>query len=288
METRNHHIQANGLNHVVDDFGDIDAPPALLLHGFPDSRLVWQQLTPLLVEGGFRVIAPDLRGFGDTDMASSKKDYEINVGAIPDMLALISEMKIAPVHIVGHDFGAPVAWGLASQNPTLTRSLTALSVGRARAFLQAGSEQKIRSWYILMHQVPWLCESLYQAVNWAVLRHNWSGLGDIDKTIALLARPGRLKAALDWYRSNLSVARMLNPPPFGAYGEEVVKVPTLGIWSDSDPYLTEAQMTLSKQYVEAPWRFERLANTGHWLQCDAPEELTALLLRHWLAVDSKN
>ena len=92
----------------------------------------------MMTDAGFRVIAPDLRGFGRSELASKKSDYEINTGAIPDIVAILHSLNIKRAHIVGHDFGAPVAWSLAAQHPDLFASLTALSVGHARAFLRGG------------------------------------------------------------------------------------------------------------------------------------------------------
>lgn len=281
MQTRTEFRTSNGLTHAIDITGAQDGPIALLLHGFPDSKSIWANITPTLVNAGYQIIAPDLRGFGETEMAKQKADYEINAGAIPDILGLLREMNIKECHIVGHDFGAPVAWGLAARYPETFKSLTALSVGHNRAFLKAGTAQKLKSWYILFHQFPGLCEAIYHFNDWQALRQNWSGHGNLEQTINLLKREGRLTAGLNWYRANLSIARMLKPPAFGTFGEEIVSIPTLGVWSDKDPYLTEEQMTLSKDYVEGPWTYEKIENVGHWLQCDAPETVAALLLRHW-------
>ena len=99
MKTREHKISANGLTHFVRDSGDEGAPAALLLHGFPDSSALWGKLTPALVAGGYRIIAPDLRGFGQTDMAVRKADYDINTGSIPDILTILQKLNIARAHV---------------------------------------------------------------------------------------------------------------------------------------------------------------------------------------------
>ncbi len=276
-----HRIKANGLTHFVRDSGDEAAPVALLIHGFPDSSEVWARVTPMLVDAGFRVLAPDLRGFGETDMAPRKADYEINVGAIPDMLEILRSLNISRAHIVGHDFGAPVAWGLAAQRPDKFLTLTALSVGHARAFLQAGAEQRRMSWYILFHQIRFLSEAGYRFNDWMFLRRHWSAHGDVEGAIKYLARPDRLTAGLDWYRANISLGRMFHQPEDGAFGEEIVRIPTLGIWSDGDKYLGERQMKLSRGFVEAPWIYERIDGASHWIPYDAPDRLAELLINHW-------
>ncbi len=238
-------------------------------------------MTPLLVAAGFRVIAPDMRGFGETDIPEKLSGYDIQTGAAVDVVAILDHLKIARAHIVGHDFGAAVAWALAAQKPDRFLSLAALSVGHSRAFLKAGVEQKKRSFYILVHQLRGVCEWLYSRNDWALLRKHWDAARDIDETIALLSRPGRLTAGLNWYRANISFKRMFFPPPPGAFGEETVRIPTLGVWPSEEKYLVEAQMILSKDYVDAPWTYERMDGASHWLQVDAPEALAALLTRHW-------
>ncbi|WP_428409323.1 alpha/beta fold hydrolase [Hyphococcus sp.] len=281
MRAETQRISANGLSHFVRDTGEIDAPAAIMLHGFPDSSAVWTKVTPLLVNAGFRVIAPDLRGFGETDMAASVAGYDIQNGAFKDVLAIMDALKIEVAHIAGHDFGAPVAWMLAAQRPERFKTLTAISVGHTRAYLNAGWEQKWRSTYILFHQVRGLCEAAYRANDWALLRRHWSRHGDIEDAIHLLSRPGRLTAGLNWYRANISLDRILKPPRVGTFGEEIVRIPTLGIWSDGEAYLTEAQMMGSEDYVDAPWRYERIEGASHWISYDAPDALARLMISHW-------
>ncbi len=285
MRLTTHRIAANGLTHFVRDSGDEGATPAILLHGFPDSSAVWERLTPLLVAGGYRVIAPDMRGFGETDMAARVADYEIDTGAAADVIAILDALAVKRAHLAGHDFGAAVAWMLAAQKPARFFSLSALSVGHMRAFLAAGPEQKRRSFYILVHQLRGVCEWLYRRDGWALLRAHWKGARDPDETIRLLSRPGRLTAGLNWYRANISVSRMLSPPKPGANGEERVKLPTLGVWSAGEKYLVEDQMIRSGDYCDGVWTYARIEKASHWMQEDAPEELATLLLGHWRAAE---
>jgi pimeloyl-ACP methyl ester carboxylesterase len=278
---REHRINTNGLSHFVRDCGRETAPAVLLLHGFPDSSSVWAPIMPILADGGFRVIAPDMRGFGQTDMPARVADYDIQTGAAPDMIGLLDALSIPHAHIVGHDFGAPVAWSLAAQFPDRFLTLAAISVGHTRAFLNSGAEQKRRSAYILLHLVPFICEWVYRRDDWALLRKQWSAHGDIDETLTYLSRPKRLTAGLNWYRSNIGWRRIIMPPPPGALGEEIVRIPTLGIFPADDKYLTEAQMTGSQDFVDAPWEYARIDGSSHWPQYDAPAALAALLLGHW-------
>ncbi len=283
--TRVHRITANGLTHFVRDSGESRAPAAILLHGFPDSSDIWDLLTPHLLEGGYRVIAPDMRGFGETEMAARVADYNLATGAAVDAVAILDALGIERAHLVGHDFGAPVAWLLAARRPDRFISLGALCVGHMRAFLNAGAEQKRKSFYILVHQLRGVCEWLYRRDDWALLRTHWKGAHDPEATIRMLSRPGRLTAGLNWYRANIGIARMLSPPKPGAVGGERVKIATLGVWPAGERYLVEEQMIRSGDYVDGAWTYVRIDNASHWLQRDAPEELSKLLLGHWRSAE---
>jgi pimeloyl-ACP methyl ester carboxylesterase len=281
LRSTTHKITLNDLHHFVRDSGDENAPVVLLLHGFPDSSALWEPITPKLTAAGFRVIAPDLRGFGGTDIAPTHSAYDIYTDIIPDVLGVLDTLNISKAHVAGHDFGAPVAWGLSANHPDVFTTLTAISVGHTRAYLKSGVRQYLMSWYILLHQLTGVCEALYRFNNWAAFRSLWSKQSDAEKVIANLSRPGRLTAGLDWYRVNISIARMFRPPPIGAFGEEVVTIPTLGIWSDGEKYLSERQMKLSETYVRAPWRYHRINGVSHWIPYEAPDELAAQMIAHW-------
>lgn len=280
---RTHRLQANGLMHHVRDSGEESAPAAVLLHGFPDSSAVWDKVTPALVAAGYRVLAPDLRGFGETDIADTVAAYAIETGALRDVIGLMDRLGVRKAHLVGHDFGAFVAWALAAERADRFWSLTALSVGHPKAFLSAGIEQKLRSYYMVVHQFRGVCESIYRLNNWMLLRRNWTAHADVEAAIALLSRPGRLTAGLNWYRANISFNQMLGRAQIGIKGDSIIRIPTLGVWSRDEKYLVEAQMTASAPYVDAPWTYERIDGAGHWIPADAPEALSKLLIRHWRA-----
>ncbi|MGE0410203.1 MAG: alpha/beta fold hydrolase [Amphiplicatus sp.] len=275
-------IEANALKHFLRDDGPKDAPAAILLHGFPDTADLWRGVTPDLVAGGFRVIAPDLRGFGRTDIPASLKDYAILEGAAPDIIAIVDALGLGTPHLVGHDFGAAVAWALAIAHPDRFSSLAALSLGHPRAFLKAGWGQRRRSWYIGLHHLRGLAEWAYRADDWRLLRGLFPE-AEAEARIAMLERPGRLAAALKWYRANTKIRYLFIDPPLAPRENEIVRIPTMGIWSAGDKYLGYRQMATSEAYVEAPWRFEEIEEAGHWIMRDAPARLTDLLLSHWRA-----
>ncbi len=289
MPVVRHRLTANGLTHHVVD----TTPEARIkgivacLHGFPDDHRVWDAITPLITAAGYRVIAPDLRGFGMTGMADRTGGYDLFTGAMPDVAAIMDQLGLERAHLVGHDFGAALAWLLAAQHGDRFTTLTALAVGHQRSFLRArlSPAQMRMSRYILWHQLPGLCEWAYRRRDWAWFRRHWVGHPDIDGAIENLSRPGRLTAGLNWYRANISLARMVMSRKPGAFGEEIVRIPALGVWSEKDRYLGEAQMTGSADFIDAPWRYERLDDLGHWMQAEAPERVAALMLEHWRTHD---
>lgn len=278
MKTRHHSITANGLTHHVRD----TAPEGELrgvvvcLHGFPDDHHSWDALTPLLAAEGYRVIAPDLRGFGLTDMAERLGDYDMFDGAMPDVIAILDHLGVTRAHLVGHDFGAALAWLLAAQHPDRFETLTAMAVGHQRAFLKARFTpvQMGKSRYILWHQFQGLCD-------WAWFKRHWAEHYDVESAITSLARPGRLTAGLNWYRANIGFTRMLLEPPVGTFGEERVRIPTLGLLGGKDRYLGTAQMEGSANFIDAPWRYELYPDLGHWLHCEAPERVAQVMRQFW-------
>ncbi len=251
-----------------------DGPPVILLHGFPDTGRLWRHQVPALADAGLRVIVPDLRGYGRSEKPDEVKEYGMRL-LVGDVLAVLDDAGAARAHLVGHDWGAVVAWTLARQAPARVDHLVALSVGAPGAPIdtRARLAQYQKSWYMLLFQFPVVAEAWLSADGWANFRA-WSGHPDADAVIAELEAGGSLTPALNYYRANLQPRSYLRsgppPPPIDA--------PTLGVWSSADPALTEPQMTASAAVVAGPWRYERLEGPGHWLQLDAPDEVNRLLL----------
>jgi pimeloyl-ACP methyl ester carboxylesterase len=263
-------VEVNGIGLEVQDRGE--GTPVVLLHGWPDSHRLWRHQVPALNAAGFRTIAPDLRGFGATDAPADVADYGLD-RTIADVAGVLDHFGVERAHVVGHDWGAPVASLLATFMPQRVDRLVALSVGHPRAFGKAGPIQRQKSWYMLLFQFEGVAERWLGDDDFANFRA-WGGHPDMDAVIADLARPGRLTASLNWYRANVPPTTLVDPP----LELPPVTVPTMGVWSSGDFALTEENMTGSAEYVSAPWRYERIDGAGHWMQLDAPEKLNALLL----------
>jgi pimeloyl-ACP methyl ester carboxylesterase len=263
------------LNVLVEGAG----PPLLLLHGFPDSLHLWRHQVPALVNAGYRVIAPDQRGFGRSAAPAGKGHYTAEKIS-GDAIALLDTFGVREkIGLVGHDWGAVIGWLLATNYPQRIECFTALSSGHPNAFLSAGPEQFLKSWYVLFFQIPGLSERLLRANDWAIYRRFVKGYPESERWIRDISRPGRLTAALNWYRALL--------PELMGMTFDKVQIPTMGVWSSGDVALSEKQMTNSARWVARMWRYERVDHASHWLMLDRPEELNTLLL-DWLAANLTN
>ena len=264
-------IRGDGVELTVVDEGS--GPPVLLLHGFPDSSHLWRHQIRALVDAGYRAIAPDLRGFGDSDRPQDVDSYGV-ARSVADMLAVLDALEVERAHVVAHDWGAAVGWGLAGFAAERVDRLAVLSVGHPNALRRPSIEQRERSWYPLLFQFEGTAEELLMHDDWRLFREWTRGDGDNERAIADLSRPGALTAALNWYRASWRPdAELRENRPFPS-----VAADTLGLWSDRDHYLVEEGMTDSEEYVVGEWRYERIEGASHWMQVDVPDRVNELLL----------
>jgi pimeloyl-ACP methyl ester carboxylesterase len=257
---------------IAEPTGQTEAPAVLLLHGWPDSHRLWRHQVPALTDAGFRAVVPDLRGFGASDRPGRVEAYGL-AHILGDVIGVLDHLGVGRVHVIGHDWGAAVAWAVAALFPDRVDHLVALSVGHPSAFAAAGLAQREKSWYMLLFLFEGVAERWLSDDDYANFR-TWSRHPDADTVTSELSRPGALTASLNWYRANLPAAALVEPPL------EVPPVarPTMGIWSKDDMALIEQNVTDSAAHVTAEWRYERVDGAGHWIPLEAPDELTGLLL----------
>jgi pimeloyl-ACP methyl ester carboxylesterase len=252
--------------------------PLLLLHGWPETRLIWERNVGPLADAGFEVIAPDLRGFGDSDRPEEVEAYRIQ-HSVADVLALLAERGVERAAVVGHDFGSVVGWALAMRSDRVTR-YAALAVGHPEAFRTAGLAQRARSWYMLWFRFPGVAEDVLPADDWAMLRR-WlhPGAPADDELVASqirdLARPGALTAGLGWYRANIDPRTFVDERPLGL---PRLTIPVLGMLGDADVALGEAQMAGSGRYLDGPFTYVPVPGGDHWLPIRAADTVTTTLL----------
>ena len=260
-------LDVNGIRMHATTTGQ--GPTVLLLHGFPDTHIVWRKQVPVLAAAGFRVLAPDLRGYGRSDAPGGIYDYTLEK-LRGDVLSLLDVLKIDKVSLVGHDWGGLIGWQLAALATQRIERLVALSTGHPSAIARAGILQHLRMTYVLGFILPGIAEHTLKAGDWLMMRQFTGEPGQADHWKRDLSPPGRLTAALNYYRANLGMALPDGLPR--------VQVPVMGIWSDGDPALGEKQMRDSARYVDAAFRFERIHDADHWLQLTAHERVNRLLL----------
>ena len=263
-------VDSGGVGIEVEVTGE--GPPVVLLHGFPDTGRLWRHQVPALVDAGFQVIVPDQRGYGRSDKPAEVDAY----GILPlggDVLAVLDQLGIERAHVVGHDWGAAVAWVVATVAPERVDHLAVLSVGHPTVFRNASLQQRQLSWYMLLFQFAGTAETWLSADGWANFRE-WSRYPEADDVIAELERDGSLTPGLNWYRANVAPETWVGPP----LELPPVAAPTMGVWSSGDIALLEHQMVASAAHVTGPWRYERLEGVGHWMQLEAPEQVNALLV----------
>tara|TARA_R110000850_G_scaffold171594_4_gene296984 strand:- start:153 stop:1010 length:858 start_codon:yes stop_codon:yes gene_type:complete len=256
----------NGLKLRYYDKGE--GKPLLLLHGFPDDLTVWKKVIPLLIDSGYRVIAFDQRGFGESAMLPLKKDYSIPL-IVSDIPVLLDNLAIKePIYLMGHDWGSVIAWAFCLVHPERVLASVAISVGHPESYRRSGISQKLfKGFYTLWFQLSGLAEWYLKAGG---LKRWLKSYPEPEMAIQKMMRKGRLTAGLNWYRANLFTIL------FQAWPK--CDVPTLSIWSDQDVFLTEKQVLDSKRYMTAEWDYFKVENTGHWIPLEQPAVLYKLAL----------
>lgn len=263
-------------NYTFDvlESGPADGEVVVLLHGFPQSSDCWDKVVPLLTAQGYRTVRMNQRGYSPGARPGRRRDYRTRE-LVADAAALVDACG-GRAHVVGHDWGAIVAWGLAMEHPEKLTSLTAVSVGHPMAFMKAlvTSPQILRSWYMFFFQLPWVPERVTPLL-WDLLLRRLGGLPaeSSSRDKGRFAKPADLTGPINWYRA-MPLGNLLKE----AVGR--VAAPTLVIWSDKDLYLGRKQAEASAAYVDGPYRFEVMAGLSHWIPDAAPGPLARLVLDH--------
>jgi pimeloyl-ACP methyl ester carboxylesterase len=261
IEAHTKSVRVGDMTFPVVDHGT--GPPVLLLHGFPDSRHLWRYQIGPLAAAGFRVIAPDLRGFGDAPRPQDPKEYARPL-LMADVLGILDALGLKQVQLVAHDHGAGLAWRLVAEHPNRFERYVALSVGAPGGATPI--RQREKSWYTALFRQAGVAEEQLQRDNWKLFRDWARNPVEIERYIKELSRPGALTSGLNWYRAPAAP----DAPP--------VTIPVMAIWSDGDAYLTESRVKTSGERIKGPFRYEKISGASHWMMIDKPEELNRLLL----------
>jgi len=266
-------LRHDGLTFDVFDEGPAEGEVVVLLHGFPQRSSMWREVAPLLHERGYRTVAIDQRGYSAGARPRRRRDYRLTLLA-DDAAALVEQIG-GPVHVVGHDWGAAVAWVLAIRRPELVRTLTAISVPHPRAFLSAllTTRQLLTSWYIFVFQLPRLPELAVRKASGAVDRTlRWAGMSpdELARFREEIVDDGAFSPALGWYRSMTLVDRRTLAK---------VSVPTTFVWSDGDSAIARSGVERNRKYVEGDYELVVLEGISHWIPTQAPEACADAILK---------
>jgi epoxide hydrolase 4 len=278
------------LAHRYADLGDVrlhyveagEGPLVLLLHGFPQFWYQWRHQIPALVEAGFRVVAPDMRGYNLSDKPHGVQAYRVELLA-RDVERLIRTCGEGTATVVGHDWGAIAAWIAAMRLPGRFERLAILNVPHPARSLDGllSPMQLLRSSYMFFFQIPRLPEEVIRAGDFALLRSVFRSdpvqpeaftAEDIERYVGAIARPGVLTASLNYYR-----ALLRNPRETRALLQRV-EAPVLVIWGEKDRFLSRRLAEPPRLWVPNLIRVKRLPDASHWVAEDCPLEVNTLLL----------
>lgn len=274
MLTTTRRITARELTFEVRAGGPDDGDPVLLLHGFPQHSAEWDGVVPALHAAGLRSYALDQRGYSPGARPKDVAAYAMGE-CVGDVLAVLDELQVPTVHLVGHDWGSLVAWEVAARHPDRVQSLTAVSVPHPAAMSRAMAtdpEQRTKSAYITFFRRPvGEPEAALLADGSAKLRALLAGVGEdrVDAYAEPMSDPEMLTAALNWYRAMPARGFGTVPP---------VAVPTTFVWSDGDIAVSRTAAQACADQVTGDYRFVELPGVTHWIPDEAPAALAEAIL----------
>jgi pimeloyl-ACP methyl ester carboxylesterase len=269
-------VDARGLTFDVTVSGPAaGSGVAVLLHGFPQNRSMWDGVVPRLHAAGLRTVVPAQRGYSPGARPARVAAYRVPELA-SDVLALLDGLAVAePVHLIGHDWGALVGWHLAAQHAGRLRTWTAVSVPHPAAFgwaLATDRDQRRRSAYIRFFRLRGVAEAVLRAGGGRRLREVFDGSGldaaGVDRYVAPLLAPGALTGALNWYR-----ALTRGMPDLARVG-----VPTTYVWSDGDLAVGRTAAEACGRHVHGDYEFVELPGVSHWIADQVPDRLADIIL----------
>jgi len=275
-----HLVKVNGITLHVVTAGPKDGEPVVLLHGFPEFWYGWKHQIAALADAGYRVIVPDQRGYNQSDKPKGLEQYTIDK-LTGDMVALIEAMGHSSANVIGHDWGAIVAWSLGILYPNRVRKLGILNVPHPVVFqktVRGNFGQALKSWYVLSFQMPGLPEWMMSRgdYSFAATMIKRSGKpttfsdADLEKYKAAWRNEGAMTGMINWYR-----AYVQKPP---ATPENVrLPMPTLMIWGAQDQFLSASMAQPSIDLCD-DGKLVMIDDATHWVQHDAHEQVNGLLL----------
>jgi len=247
----------------------------ILLHGFPETSIMWQPLLVAAAKAGYQVVAFDQRGYSPGARPEGRANYKV-VDLTADALAVADAVGFDEFHLVGHDWGSAVGWSVVLQHPSRVKSWTSLSIPHIASFaaaLESDPDQQKKSSYMMLFWTPLLPEAILSFNDFSVLRNvMYGGHGEPTKQeyMSVFREPGAMTTALNWYRAPNDGNDLMEPD---------VSLPVLFIWGNQDPAVGRVAVDLQRQYLKGPFEEIEL-DAGHWLMESHPVEVSDAILKH--------
>lgn len=266
-------IATNGIQLHVVMAGPKDGPPVVLLHGFPEFWWGWNEQIAQLAAAGFRVIAPDQRGYNASDKPAGAEAYRLE-NLERDIVGLLDHFGYQNIYLAGHDWGGVVAWQLTIDYPDRIRKFVSFNMGHPLAFRdaeEAPDQEKTISWYRTFFQIPWIPEFVGRSGNWALLAKNLRDtsragtFSDAEMAYYKYAwdHDGAMGSMINWYRAAFRY-------PYEVTGDGTVRVPTRIVWGMKDAFLESRLGRLSLKHCTDATLTE-VPTAGHWLLHEEPD-----------------
>ena len=276
-------VEANGIRFHYVTAGE--GPLVILLHGFPQFWYAWRHQIPALA-ARFKVVAPDLRGYGDSDKPPNVADYRTDILAA-DVAALVNALGHDRAHVVGHDWGGAVAWTVALEQPQVVEKLVVLNCPHPKPFakaLRSNLRQLGRSWYMFFFQIPWLPEAIVRYAPEQMTERMFRGMAvrkdafsdeDLRQFREAMLKPGALTGMVNYYREtfrNVAAMRELEK------SDVRIAAPTLLIWAENDVALGKELTYGMEPLFSGPFRTHYVPSCSHWVNEEQPDLVNRLLL----------
>ena len=298
--TAEHHEQGHWLGGVREGYADLgevqlhyveagEGPLVVLLHGFPEFWYGWRLQIKALAAAGFRVVAPDMRGYNLSSRPKCVGKYDIEKLA-GDVRDLVHERGAQSALLAGHDWGGSVAWATAMQHPEIVDRLAILNAAHPRKLSQGLHHpgQLWKSWYFFFFALPDLPDSIVHANNWHFFRHFLHDANpayteeEMNRYIEAWSQPGAASGMINYYRSSVRT-----PAKRAEAAIHTVKAPTLVIWGQRDAYLGEELAEPEHDDVPNLERVERLPEASHWVHHDEAPRVNQLLTDFFASAKSR-
>lgn len=269
-------VKAGEYEFLVDIKGDKKDIPVILLHGFPESSIMWKKLMKDLTSQGYFCIAPNQRGYSPGAMPLDKSQYKLKFLS-DDIIKIADNLSIDKFHLIGHDWGSAVGWTVADKYKKRLLSYTALSVPHIKAFGRAYIEDKKQyemSEYMRKFQMPFLVEYKLSRDDYSALKSIYSSHSteEINEYISLFSKKNVLTNILNWYRANFEGFEK-------GFDIGNISVPTLFLWGNKDIAIGRYGVELTKEYMSGYYRFVEL-DAGHWLIQEKYDEIYDEIIEH--------